>query len=489
MKSIRSIENELHAAGFSRADAKARAAMLVSLTESPQPMTTKLERAIERLAPNFRAYSQSLDQLPIHRLRALRAAFADGPDPADAANFDSDFQLAKAGIAEVESIISKRQAQQAEAVRTAKPVEGQERFHMSNNSVGGAPMLRDVNSGRIIRAYNANEPIASDGYAPDFGVGDIVRAAVTGNWNRLPSNVRAGSAGVGSAGGFLVPSELSAHVVDLARAKARVLQAGAITVPMPAGNLTVATVTGDPTPSWKAENSPFASSQGTYGAIQLVTKTLGVIVPLSLELIMSATNINEVVQTQLVQRLGLTLDSAAIYGDGTVNTPRGILSWMPTTNAFSAGGALTSATAYSWWNQAIGAVLGANAELNDLSILHNSDVETSLDGLLDTLYQPLRPTPNYASIKNNGRVYIANGIPTSGTPSSSYSIVGDFKQVLFGMQQSLSLEISREGGYVDTTGTAQNAFSNGQVLIRAMIMCDVAVLRPTFFSQVSDIQV
>ena len=129
----------------------------------------------------------------------------------------------------------------------------------------------------------------------------------------------------------------------------------------------------------------------------------------------------------------------------------------------------------------------ANAELSDLSILHNSDVETALDNLQDAQYQPLRPTPNYASIKQRGGVMVANGILTEGTPAATYSLVGDFSQLLLAVQQSLMIEVSREGSYVDGE-TVTNAFSHGQVLIRALVFMDVAVLRRDFFAQVDDIR-
>jgi HK97 family phage major capsid protein len=490
--SIRETEAALRGGGLSRSDAKRLAAEAAAL-KGTSKMSQTLARALEKFSPRNRSLPALLAdphaRVPVYKLLEAREDLRTGLDIADTQNIDADLKMVKVAIAEIDDAIKKTRAAQADAAATARPVEGQENRSMIHASNVGAPLLRDVASGRMIRTYTAKEPVASDGGQPDFGVGDMVRAAVTGDWSRLPSHIRAGSAGIGSAGGFLVPSELAGFVVDLARAKARVLQAGALTVPMPAGNLTVATVTADPQPAWKAENAPFAVSQGSYGAINLVTRTLGVIVPLSLELVMSATNINELVTSQLVQRLGLTLDTAAIAGDGTVSQPVGIINNIPAGNVVNVGAALTSATAYGYWNTAIGTVLGANAELNDLSILHNSDVETSLDGLLDTLYQPLRPTPNYQSIKNAGRVYIANGIPTAGSPAESYSVVGDFKQVLFGMQQNLVLEISREGSYVNADGTTGNAFANGQILIRGMIMADVAVLRPTFFAQVNNIQV
>jgi HK97 family phage major capsid protein len=266
------------------------------------------------------------------------------------------------------------------------------------------------------------------------------------------------------------------------------MQAGAITVPMDRGNLSVAIVTADPQAQWKAENAAFPVAQGAYGRLDMVSRTLGVIVPISLELLLSASNINEILTTQLTQRLGLQLDQAAIAGDGTQNQPRGIISNVPADSVIPVGAVLASATAYGHWSSAIGKVLAANAELSDLSILHNSDVETALDGLQDTLNQPLRPTPNFASIKNAGKAYVANGIATSGSPAATYSVVGDFHQVLFGMQQSLSIEVSRDGGYVNPDGSTGNAFAQGQVLVRAMIMGDVAVMRPTWFAQVDDIR-
>ncbi len=455
-------------------------------------MNSTLSRAFAKFAPAYRHLAEipntAAANYSVTSLQRARAAIIDGLDPTDPDDWTGREKLARDAVAEINRMIATTKARQAESARTARPVAGQENSGFSGGGGGGAPLLRDVASGRMIRTYRHDEPVASDGGQPDWGVGDMVRAACTGDWNRLPSNIRAGSAGIGAAGGFLIPTELAGWVIDLARARARVLQAGALSMPMDRGNLSVAVVTGDPQASWKAENAAFAVSQGSYGLLNLTTKTLGVIVPLSLELIMSAANLNEIVTTQLTKALALQLDTAAISGDGTVNQLRGIIPTIPSDQVIDVGSSLVSGTAYSKWSQAIGKILAANAELSDLSILHNSDVESALDELQDTLYQPLRPTPNYAAIKNAGRVYVANGIVTSGDPATTYSLVGDFHQVLFGMQESLSIEVSREGSYNDN-GTWGNAFAQGQVLLRAMIMCDVAVMRPTFFAQVKDIQI
>ncbi|HEY1749667.1 MAG TPA: phage major capsid protein [Caulobacteraceae bacterium] len=496
--SIRSVEASLRATGMSAADAKRLAADWQDFSQSKGPQmrttnpTSALARALDKFAPAFSSFGEPVDRNasppPVHRLQAARAALLDGPNPEDTDDFEADLTLAREGVADIDRMIGEIRANQALSARTARPVEGQDDRRIAG---GGAPtgrLLRNAATGEIFRAYRHDEAISLRNEPADWGLGDVVRAACTGDWDRLPQHVRAGSAGIGAGGGFLIPSEMSGYIVDLARAQARVLQAGALTVPMDRGNLSVAIVTADPQAGWKAENADFVVSQGSYGRLDLVSRTMGVVVPLSLELVLSASNINEILTTQLTKSLGLKLDAAAIAGDGTVNQPRGILPNIPPDNVIPVGAALASATAYSNWSAAIGKVLAANAQLGDLSILHNSDVDTALDGLLDTLYQPLRPTPNYTAIKGAGRTYVANGILTNGSPPATYSVVGDFSQVLFGMQQSLSIEVSREGGYVDAAGSPANAFSRGQVLVRAMIMCDVAILRPTFFSEVSDIR-
>lgn len=399
------------------------------------------------------------------------------------------FEIKKAEIEEWDGKIKRAEVAMAKSAATARPVAGQDpdvvAATMKAYQGGGAPLFKDQ-AGNVIKAFGAHEPMSSvDPTSLDYGVGDIVKAAVTGDWRNLPSSVaKAGSAGIGPSGGFLVPSDLAGFVIDLARPQARVMQAGATTLDVPHGAISIATVKTDPAPAWKGENDWFATDQGAYGQITLNTRMLGVIVPLSLELVMTGANVNALVTNQLAQRIGLVLDNAAIFGEGTKNSPRGILSHD--VHDVPVGGALSS---YAPFSSAIGKCLAANAAEENLSVLYNSDTHVALDGLVDTLGQPLRPAPSFQRIQDRGGVYVANGIPTAGTPAATTAIVGDFSQVIFGMTTGLTLEISREGGYKDAAGNMGSAFGQGQVLIRAWLMADVAVQRPGFFAKVSDIRI
>ena len=56
-------------------------------------------------------------------------------------------------------------------------------------------------------------------------------------------------------GGILLDSAVSARVIDLARAKTRVIEAGAMTLPMDAREITIARVESEPSPAWRGHGS------------------------------------------------------------------------------------------------------------------------------------------------------------------------------------------------------------------------------------------
>lgn len=528
---LRQTEALLRAAGMSAAAAKriAPQRLAAMATLSPEgtstmpfpapapapakPSATNLTRALQRFAPDYERVvdtgsDRSARPVTVAELLRARAAIAEGPE-LDAETFDADLELARSALAEIDQLIADRRAAQAREAAAAQPVDGQDmdaiarhaRGHRSSAPQATGPAFRNVDTGQVIRAFRGSERLAPAQHDdPTYGLGDLVRAHVTGDWSAIPAETRANMAGLGAGGGFLVPPDFAPTVIDLARHKARVMQAGAMTMPMPRGTLTIATIDSDPKPAWRGELMPFATSQGSYGQIVLSTKVLGVLVPLSIELVESAANINDLVLGQVTEQMALMLDAAAMAGAGTQAQPTGILPKLLSENIIPVGAALDPATAYSKWGTAIGRCLAANAELANLSVLHNSDVEVALDNLVDTQHQPLRPSPNYASIRDRGAVYTANGIATEGDPASTYSLIGDFSQVLFGMQQNLQLEVSKTGGYVASqavdlplgqsiaVGDQVDAFSRGMYLIRAMMMVDVAIIRPSFFSQVADIR-
>ncbi len=115
-----------------------------------------------------------------------------------------------------------------------------------------------------------------------------LRGLATGNWDgserELARYKLALSEGTATAGGHLVPTPLSGRIIDLARNAMRVMQAGAVTVPMTSQTLKIARLTGEGTPAWHAENAAITPGDLSFDAVTFTARTLTRLVVLSMEL-------------------------------------------------------------------------------------------------------------------------------------------------------------------------------------------------------------
>ena len=96
----------------------------------------------------------------------------------------------------------------------------------------------------LTREQNVEDWARTRGLIPDdqpLSFDRYLKGLATGNWEGS-EHERALSEGTLTAGGHLVPTPLSARVIDLARNQTRVFQAGAQTVPMTAQTLKLAPV-------------------------------------------------------------------------------------------------------------------------------------------------------------------------------------------------------------------------------------------------------
>lgn len=319
-------------------------------------------------------------------------------------------------------------------------------------------------------------------YDRPLSIGKYLRGIITGNWDGADAERRALSEGTLAAGGYLVPTELSATVIDKARNKARVIQAGAVTVPMQTQTLKIARVTGDPTAAWKAENAAGTVSDLTFDAITFNAKTLFALVKLSVELFEDAPNVDAVVENALAQALAVELDRAALRGSGVDPEPRGIrnVSGVQLIDMGANGGQLTD---YSKFSQAVQKIQEANGpDAEALSVIYAPRTAATLDSKTDNTGQPLQPPASFRAM----RKFVTNQIPvnlTKGTANNATdAYVGDFSQCLIGMRTNLTLEVSRTAA-----DSSSSAFTNAQVWVRAYLRADVQVARPDHFVVINGI--
>lgn len=312
---------------------------------------------------------------------------------------------------------------------------------------------------------------------PALNFGKYVRGMVTGQWQDSDAERRAMSEGTLTAGGYAVPTVLSASLIDLARPQARVLQAGAQVVPMAGSTVDVVKWTGDPTAAWHSENVAITPSDATLGRLRLTAKTLPSIVVVSRELLEDSDPVSIDAQLRLAfaSAFALTIDRVALYGTGVAPEPLGLklTSGVTSTPIATNGAALTN---YDSIVDAVFRARSANEEPNGM--IYASRTGKALGTLKDTTNQPLVAPPYLDGVNR----FESNQIPTnlvvgtSGTTTSDV-FVGDWSQMYVGVRTDLSVQVLTEK-YADF----------GQIGFSAWGRYDIAVARPAAFQIVSGVQ-
>lgn len=307
---------------------------------------------------------------------------------------------------------------------------------------------------------------------PRLSLGRTIRGIVTGEWDGASAERRALSGLSDTGGGYLIPPELSSEMVDLARARSVCLRAGARTMPMKSSSLTMARLTADPSPSWRVEGSVVASSDPAFGALTMTARSLGVIVPVSRELLADAPNAGSALDAAISAALALELDRACLDGDG-VTKPRGVRQ-DPDVLTFNAG-------AIADWGDladAVGRIRTQNEEPT-VCVCHPRTA-SSMDRFQDSTFQPLMKPDSVKSLT----FLTTTSLPTDlgdGTNEAPV-VVGDFTQMVIGVRQNLEIEISRDGQDANGRG-----FQRNEILIRAILRADSALLRPKAFCWLSGV--
>lgn len=333
----------------------------------------------------------------------------------------------------------------------------------------GEPSFRRLVPGEIrtLAPSEKLEDVVGRSVAPAGAVGGYIRALVTGNAAHLPEYWRAQSVGIGSAGGFTVPVDLSARLIDRARAASVVNQAGATTVPMDTAEMTLARLATGATTAWKSENAAATAGDLTFERVNLRARTLIAYIKSSVELAEDSPNYGDAVERELAQALAIELDRACMFGSGAANEPLGIAN-QTGIGTTAVGGALTR---YTNVGTAVRDVKAANHDPDFLFLAPRT--WGFFDALADTTNQPLRPPESWQSL----RKFPTTSVPiTQGAGSDTTLIVGRGEEILVGVRSEIVIEASRQAS--DST---DRAFPQLQVFIRAYLRADVALAHPAAF--------
>jgi len=271
-----------------------------------------------------------------------------------------------------------------------------------------------------------------------------------------------------TSGGFTVSGALSNEWIDYLRAAMVLSRAGARTLPMDTGQVSIARVTADPTISWHGESVALPEAEPTFGKVTLNAKTCVCLVKLSLEISQDSANIEQILEQVITKAMAAAIDSAGMNGV-TVDAgaaPGGLFN-LSGINALSTVGAPTS---WDFVVDAIYELMADNVAMENIGAMVGHPaiwkklrkLKTGISSDLTSLVPP----PEVAALP---KLWTTAAPFTGGTTCSA--MIGDWREMIFGVRKDITVTVLREA----LMG------SNLQVGVLAYARVDFAATRATSF--------
>lgn len=305
-----------------------------------------------------------------------------------------------------------------------------------------------------------------------LSLGQYLRSMVVGAKNDVER--RALSEGSDSAGGFTTPEILSAELIDLLRARAVTIAAGARTVPLATDQSHIARIATDPVPAWRLENAAVADSDPTFDRVTFEPKSLAVLVKVSRELLEDSLNVKTELPRVIAEALALELDRVVFLGAAANDEPVG-LDNITGVQASAHDAAIAS---FSPLVQGRRLLMNSNVPTVSAWVMH-PDADSAFGELADTTGQPLQH-PAILDRPDPFRVLTTTQLPTDGGAGSDETTIygGDWSLFAVGMRSAVRIEVLRE------------RFSdNLQVGFLAWLRADIAAIREEAFVRITGVQV
>ncbi len=321
---------------------------------------------------------------------------------------------------------------------------------------GSGPMFQRED-GSYIRSVRHSESVRSAMKlsTSSASLGKLIMGAVTGDWRGADEERAMYAQGTNAAGGFLLTPEMSAVIIDRARAVSVMSAAGCVTLPMETEEMKVVVVASDPTAYWTPEGQLITESEGTFNSVTIRARALACYCEVAIELIKNAPNAQQIIENTIVKSLALGLDEALLNGDDEGEKPQGLLH-SPNVTESAVGGAfgydaLLDAMALAW---------AANSEPN--TWIMESSLRSYVSKLKDGEGLPMPLPPEAVGLKK----LMSTQLGSADSNGTCY--VGDFSNCLIGIRSGIEVEAS---------GVAGDTFKKKRVAIRGLLFADFVVGR------------
>lgn len=287
---------------------------------------------------------------------------------------------------------------------------------------------------------------------------------------------RALMAGIGPAGGFLVPPDYVAELIEVLRPLTVIRDSGPRMLEMPRGTMQMPRQNQAATASYGGETTAIPVSQQAVGQVVASYKKLTALTPITNDLMRySDPAVDALVRDDLAKVIARREDLAFIRGDGTSDSPKGLKSFcLP-------GQVIPSNASYS--------LTTAAQELGGLpNLLETANVDLDANGGVWIMHPRSK---NYLmNVQNTNGFYVYReemtqsktllGYPWKTTTQIPVNLTvnanSDTSEIYFAAMKEamlfdsmrLELAVSREGTYTDANGNLVSVFQQDQTLIRGI---------------------
>ena len=267
-------------------------------------------------------------------------------------------------------------------------------------------------------------------------------------------------------GSNLVPTDhLSGHYFDRLRANSVIASKGATIISNLHGNVEIPGMVTSANTFWVDENEAITESAPTFRQIPLKPKHAGALAQLTRNMLQQTSpDAESLVRNDFARILAEAVDRVAIQGGGT-NEPSGILATSGISQA-----AYNPAKPWECLQDFMGELEDRNVSLATCSFATNPGVVTYL-----------RQTPRTPEtfIMENRNMLDGYPVTRSTLMPAETMIFGDWQHLIIGYWSAFDLLVNP---------FAEGPFSKGNILIRAMLTCDLAIRHKEAFSVLTGVK-
>lgn len=298
----------------------------------------------------------------------------------------------------------------------------------------------------------------------------------------------------GADGGFLIREIYYPQILPMLEEKAVFMDAKPNTVPMDGGNISMTKAISGTTAYWQGENDNKTASAKTWGQINMSSKILTAMVPVSNRLLKRADllNVGQDIVQDITKHMALKQDQTFLMtGTGTNYTPKSLYSCVLTGSSYT--NAMTGSPS--------AANIAADLQKAKLNLIKNTTnnlirpvwfMTEEAKFIIECQVNPTsgQPTLYAQELMTKGTLYGFDVKTTSymrdtnGTTSTI--ILADMGYVYVGKVQDIEIKFTPDGTYYDGS-VAVSGLSKDESVYTAMYETDLDVVEPKGLSRITGV--